>query len=65
MKILIFKGLTARSLYKSFGVKGLTIWISVIGKRLQFTSLRIIQFFTASSAQASHYTADTLKQNLD
>jgi hypothetical protein len=26
--ILIFKGLTARRLYKSFGVKELTVWLS-------------------------------------
>jgi hypothetical protein len=37
--ILIFKGLTARRLYKSFGVKGLKTWKACINKTHSFNVL--------------------------
>jgi hypothetical protein len=46
--ILIFKGLTARRLYKSFGVKGLTVTVGITLFIKTFTIFDfIILFFIA------------------
>jgi hypothetical protein len=58
MWTLIFKGLTARRLYKSFGVKGLISGISHVQRRHRFDQFALQSDRTAESSNVVALSTD-------